>query len=221
MLIAMVDSDHFLADQQLPECIQCWIDANSADSTNKLTVFPDANMFLESWKRRELFDLIIFPVRSDEDGFTLAEEIRRRDKSIPLIGITDEYNTVWDSFRWSFSQYFLVPLEEKKVIACIESASARLMQRGKCIAIDRERLLYIEHENISYIQTTSGLFRVYDKFSDVCIRVALDGLPDYFRRDYMQINDHTYVNRACIMSYCSQRVILDDWKKTVISISHT
>ena len=161
MLAAVVDGDHFLARHKLPEIIQGWINVNAMGNAKKLAVFTDASIFLESWRRRELFDLILFPVRLGEHGFALAEEIRCRDKSVPLIGVTDEYTTVWDSFQWSLSQYFLVPLDERKVVACLESIRARLQQREKCIAIDRERLLYIEHENISYIQATSGQFRVH------------------------------------------------------------
>ena len=193
-VIAVVDSERYLGNLSLPDAIQNWINEDSARDNVKLVVFPDKGAFLESWQRRDLFDLVFFTVHSAGDGYGLAKIIRQRDAKIRLVGVTNEREMVWDSFEWSLWGFLLVPLQDCCLIECLARAYDRNEERRNHIFVDRDGSRYIEHASTSYIQIKSGIISAFDRFSDTSVQVTLTDLSEQLPINFFRVKKNKYVN---------------------------
>ena len=194
MVIAVVDSERFLDNLDLPEAIQNWINEDSSKDNVKLVLFPDKGAFLESWQRRDLFDLVFFVVHSAGDGYGLAKIIRQRDTRIRLVGVTDEYEMVYDGFEWSLWGFLLVPLQESSLVECLDRAYNRNEERRKHIFVDRDGLRYLEHASTSYIQIKSGIISAFDSSREISIQATLTDLAEQIPVNFCRVRKNTYVN---------------------------
>jgi DNA-binding response OmpR family regulator len=98
-------------DQNFGDVLKSYLEMHDYD----VTLASDGVMGLESYKKGS-FDLCIFDVMMPrKDGFTLAKEVREKDKEMPIIFLTAKNlkEDVLEGFKIGADDYLSKPLIQK------------------------------------------------------------------------------------------------------------
>ena len=137
-------------DQNFGDVLKSYLEMHEYD----VTLAPDGVAGLESFKRGS-FDLCIFDVMMPrKDGFTLAKEVREKDKDMPIIFLTakDDTRDRIEGFRSGIDAYITKPFEPDELVAVIRSILERVERTRTAFAtltgsaVEKEEVLVRDTE---------------------------------------------------------------------------
>ena len=110
-------------DRNFGDVLRSYLEMNDYD----ITLATDGEAGLEAFNKGE-FDLCIFDVMMPKkDGFTLAKEVREKDKQIPLIFLTAKTmkDDVLEGFRIGADDYISKPFNSEELLFRIQAILKR------------------------------------------------------------------------------------------------
>lgn len=114
-------------DQNFGDVLRSYLEMHDYD----VLLATDGEAGLQSYKRSK-FDLCIFDVMMPKkDGFTLAREIREKDKTVPIIFLTAKSmkDDVINGFRIGADDYISKPFNSEELLCRIEAVLKRSRQQ--------------------------------------------------------------------------------------------
>jgi DNA-binding response OmpR family regulator len=111
-------------DQNFGDVLKSYLEMHDYD----VTLAPDGVAGLESFKRGS-FDLCIFDVMMPrKDGFTLAKEVREKDKDMPIIFLTAKNlkEDILEGFKIGADDYLAKPFNSEELLLRIQAILRRV-----------------------------------------------------------------------------------------------
>lgn len=111
-------------DQNFGDVLKSYLEMHEYD----VTLAPDGVAGLESFKRGS-FDLCIFDVMMPrKDGFTLAKEVREKDKDMPIIFLTAKNlkEDILEGFKIGADDYLAKPFNSEELLLRIQAILRRV-----------------------------------------------------------------------------------------------
>lgn len=142
-----------------------------------ITVFYSGEEIVDNYK--EFFDIILLDIEMEcVNGIAAAEEIRKVDKEVIIIFVTNMPQYAIDGYKVNAFDFILKPLfyfplsqRIEKAIECLQKRKKRfypVVFKGGVQKLDINRIKYIEvqnHESIFY--TLDGEVRVKDSLKNI------------------------------------------------------
>ena len=176
--------------------------------------------FQRAWNERRLIDIVFLGIcPEDEYGFELAQRIRERDSSIPIIFVAHNDDRIDEGYYASAVHYLVVPLDESNLYSVLRKALRLARSRRDNIVIGKTNGVwrYIEIDNLVYVRTCSTIIAYYDTLSNVLKRPAAEPVQ-ISPRDFVRIGDGVYVHKRRICTVKGNRLWVDDVSKTELHI---
>lgn len=190
MWIAVCDDDRTFLEQ-LSGALQRWSDGTE----HRINVFTDGDALIQA-HMADPFDVILLDmVMPLLTGIDAAKEIRQMDKAVKIVFITSSAEFALESYAVKASNYLLKPLNEKKLIACMDELEAEFRKGRRSIAVKSTAAVYrVELDSIEYLeaQNKKVLFSLTDG------RVIEANEPLYVFEDLLGLSDGFY---KCSRSY--------------------
>ena len=111
-------------DQNFGDVLKAYLEMHEYD----VTLASDGVMGLESYKKGS-FDLCIFDVMMPrKDGFTLAKEVREKDKEMPIIFLTAKNlkEDILEGFKIGADDYLSKPFNSEELLLRIQAILRRV-----------------------------------------------------------------------------------------------
>ena len=114
--------------------LEKWAHAKQIDM--KISSFASAESFLFSCADDD-FNIILLDIEMGEmDGVTLAKEIRKTNKEVPIIFITGYMEYISDGYDVEALHYLLKPVSEEKLFAVLNRAMEKLARNEQALIIN-------------------------------------------------------------------------------------
>src|SRR4030095_11989899 len=116
-------------DQNFGDVLKSYLEMHDYD----VTLASDGVAGLESYKR-DSFDLCIFDVMMPrKDGFTLAKEIREKDKEMPIIFLTAKNlkEDILQGFKIGADDYLPKPFNSEELLLRIQAILRRVYKNAE------------------------------------------------------------------------------------------
>jgi len=178
--------------------------------------FEDANRLLGAWRDTDSFDALLLDIElPGQDGVSLAESIRKKDRHIPIIFITNHSNIMPKGFALEVIDFLIKPLVEERFFAAMDRLLYRLQRRGDdyfTCRVERETMRF-PLRDIYYLVSDGHYVTIND---DVMMRFRekMDPLEARLPKNFVRIHRSIIVNMDHIYQYGLQRVIIDDEEHT-------
>lgn len=136
-----------------------------------LSAYESAKAFLFEHPDRYPFDLLILDIDMKEmDGMELARHIRRTDKKLPILFLTNKREHVFEGYEVNAYRYLLKPMEYDKLDEVLKEIEQNCLtqkryliekQEGETIKVDLDDILFIEvNGHYLFLHTIMGELRV-------------------------------------------------------------
>lgn len=122
--IAVVEdeTDQYLYYRKL---IETWSKVNNVEVS--IRHVASAEEYLFQYKQQDAFDLLFLDIcMKDMNGMELAREIRKYDRSVPIIFVTGASEYVYEGYEIGAVRYLLKPLDEKKLDEALNACMGEL-----------------------------------------------------------------------------------------------
>lgn len=218
MRIAICEDElHHLA--HIDRIVRQWAEANARQVT--LDAYPDAEAFLRDYERGMTFDLVFLDIKMGEmNGIELARVIRRHDKGMMIVFVTNFRDYVFNIFDLEPLNYLIKPVKERECADTLGRAAERLDRRRREVfvfmsetsseLIPKADIHYFEvQRHYVTLKTARGAYRYRGSLREL---EADFGEPRFFKchRSYLVNLEHVY-------RITQSEVILTD--ETVLPIS--
>ena len=194
----------------LAEQLKKW--ALTSEREVVLHCFEDADRLLGAWKDTETFDALFLDIELPGlDGMSLAESIRRQDRDIPLVFITNHSYIMPKGFAVEAIDFIVKPLDEAQLFAALDRVAYRLDNRIETFFTCR-----VERENVRvpvreiYYFISEGHYTYINDDPDYRFREKMDDLFERLPKRFVRIHRSIIVNMDHIHSYNSSRIVLDN-----------
>lgn len=224
MLIMAICDDNFTDRTKLCNMIELYLQNQGINA--KVFAFDSAEKLhsvIESNRLR--FDIIFLDIIMDHmDGMTCARIIRRQDKLVSIVFLTNSSDYVYEGYEVNAAGYLVKPISVKKLGAVLEKTIAQIEDLAK-------ESISITNNGVTQRIPTNDILYLESKKNQVEIVLAKTGerLATYTRLDEFEhlhqsktwIRSHKsfIVNFLYIEQYANDKFVLRDG--TVIPISRT
>lgn len=144
----------------------------------EFTGYQSAKELLFENPDRIPFDLLILDIdMQGMDGMELARNIRTRDKSVPILFLTNRKEYVFEGYEVNALCYILKPISEEKLAPILSELSANMGEEkqylietidGEKRKIALEEIIYAEAEgHYVHLHTTQGDFSYKKNISEL------------------------------------------------------
>lgn len=207
----------------------------SLESRNfSVELAEDGEKALRIYKENKPQVLVLYVMMPKKDGFSVAREVRRMDKNIPIIFLTAKSQTadVVEGFNLGCNDYLKKPFSMEELIVRINNLISRKImgintESKECSSILPVRIgnktVLISINKISYIIASGYYAEIYTKEKKYLIRESLNNLIDtldpktFFRVHRSAIVNLKYVQEIVHSEYSEIDVRMRDNK--LISVS--
>ena len=179
--------------------------------------FEDAGRLLGAWKDTDSFDALFLDIElpGGMDGLTFAENVRRKDKNIPIVFITIHGDHIAKGYALEVLDFIIKPVVRETIFPVLDRLAYRLDNRAKhyfeC-RIDRETVRYPMREILYFV--SEGHYITLNGDEDFRFREKVDSLQGRLPRNFVRIHRSIIVNMDHVFQYGAGRVILDDARRT-------
>lgn len=137
----------------------------------RLSGYESAKAFLFEHPDSYPFDLVILDIdMEDMNGMELARHIRKTDKKLPILFLTNKREHVFEGYEVNAYHYLLKPIDDVKLDELLYEIEQSCFtqkryliekQEGESIKVDLDDILFIEvNGHYLFLHTTLGAIRV-------------------------------------------------------------
>jgi len=173
MKIAIVEDEKIHQDYILSLLENASLDLGISLS---MRVFDSGEAFLFTFEDEKPDALLLDIQLKSMNGYKLAEEIRQKDKQLPLAFITGEKDYVFDGYKVDACGYLLKPINAKSVTQLLAKINEKVSSSGLSLMVKtkdgiinlyQSDVYFIESANHStIIVTDSGIYSASKKLVD-------------------------------------------------------
>lgn len=150
-----------------------WASSRPDHPDVKVMEFKSAEAFLFYWSSTTNFDLIFLDtIMEDMTGIELANVIRKIDKDLSIVFVTETLDHIFDGYEVEALHYLLKPVSQDSCFKCLDRAYAKLQKKNEhslVLTTDR-KLRRILYGDIIYIESRSHYIIVHTKQGKVKAR---------------------------------------------------
>jgi len=150
MKIAICE-DEDIYSAQLAEYINEW--AKEKSVFVEIFTFISAEKFLYEWEDSEDYDLMFLDIKMGSmSGMELAKIIRKTNRDIPIIFVTNMAEYAVEGYSVDAMQYLLKPAKKESCFDCLDKVYQSERIQKYFLFKDLEKTVRIPHKNIIYIE---------------------------------------------------------------------
>lgn len=186
--------------------------------------FSSSEDFLERWENGLISDLLFLDIEipNEMNGLELAKQIRKRDRDVPIVFVTNYQNYVYDGYVVNALRYLKKPIQYADVAACLDIAYRRyslLSQNGFAIE-SREGSFVVRYSEIISVEAQSHELLVSVCHSEEAHRVR-SRLSDFAAKLpaelFVQCHRSYIVNLQHIRRFTSAEVTMSNGSRIPVS----
>ncbi len=183
-------------------------------------VFENAEQFWFAYEPGLSFDVLFLDIQMPgESGITLAQKLRQRRDSTPLIFVTGIDDYMSEGYDVQAVHYLLKPVKEEKLTECLDRVYQGMNQAEPCVLMDTEpgtvRLLQkdiLKVEIFAHRCVYTTLQKEYAVYGS--LKEARDALePAWFVHSHRSI----LVNLCHVEAIMHDRVLLTGGREALVS----
>ena len=193
---------------------------HALDIEFSICFIENQNEFQRAWGKRRLFDIVFFAIcPEDESGLEIAQRIRKRDSSIPIIFIAQNDKRIDEGYHTDAVHYLVVPLDESDLYSVLHKALWLAKSRREELIVGEVSGVwrYMEKDNLTYVRICSTSIVYYDTLSNALIIPSTEPVH-VSPRDFVRIGIGVYVHKRRIRAVKGNRLWVDDVSKTELLI---
>lgn len=138
--IAVCDDNQREAEYVASLC-QKW--AAERNLTAQTRLFPSAEAFLFQYAEEKDYDILLLDIEMKEmDGLSLARQIRKEDKNVPIVFITGYSDYIADGYDVEALHYLLKPVHVEKLFSVLDRGREKIKQNQLCLNLDISGEMY-------------------------------------------------------------------------------
>ncbi len=150
------------------------------------TAYHSAKELLFENPERIPFHLLILDIdMQDMDGMELARDIRKRDKTVPILFLTNRKEYVFEGYEVNALRYILKPISEEKLAPVLQELAVGISEEkqylvenieGEMQKIPLESILFAEAEgHYVHLHTVEGVYTYKKNISE--LEKEIGGMP--------------------------------------------
>ena len=217
--IFAVCEDEKVYREALNEMIRKWASARQHQVT--VHSFVDTGKLLGAWSDTNSFNALILDIELPHsvDGLTFAESVRRKDRDIPIIFVTNHSDLIAKGYSVEALDFIIKPVNEEQFFIALDRLAYRLeqmpVQYFNC-RVERENMRFPLRD--IYFFVNEGHYVMVNGNDEYRFRERVDDLQARLPKNFARIHRSIIVNLDHVFQYSTQRVVMNDAERTEHSI---
>ena len=173
---------------------------NKLDIKSKIDIYNEVDSHIDF----NQYDLIFLDVEiKDHNGLEIGAQIRKVNKTVPIILTTNYKQYAIDGYRIKADRYFLKPIDKHELLIELKDLFKDIINNSMYYYDDKLSFERIYYKNILYIEVINHksilhLINQKNLESNKALREWMELLDDY---NFVQVNKSFYVNLKHIASF--------------------
>ena len=167
-MIVAICEDQPIYVSALENAINSWIEQHNFSDVSIVT-YISAEDLLDDWESGKLYDILFLDILFDYmTGYTLAQKIREKDPSVPIVFVTNSDNFILQGYKVDAHRYLKKPVNQRDINDCLDYSRKQLqliqdegfliVKKGVSVRLPYRSIIYISYNDHSItINTTEGL----------------------------------------------------------------
>lgn len=183
--------------------------ANERKYQINIDIFDSAEAFLFHYDGNKDYDILLLDIEMKKmDGVTLAREIRKTNKSVQIVFITDYSDYIADGYDVEALHYLMKPLKEEKLFVVLDRAVNRIIQNEKYLLLNYyDETIRIPLHEIVYIDVDRNYVTIHSN-QDYTIKKTLGEIEKELDKRFFRIGRSVIVNLKYISRVTKTDVFL-------------
>lgn len=176
----------------------------------ELTVFYSAEEMLfecESFP----FDVVFLDVQMKQmDGMTLAKEIRKRDKKLPIVFLTNYSEYVYEGYEVAALRYCIKPATKEKIYPIFDKIAEELRREKRYLVFVSEgENVKIDLDDVVYIEVMTHYLTVHTHGGEYTVKESLQKIASGLSADFVSTHRSYLVNLKYVNRVGKREVVME------------
>lgn len=207
MKIAICDDDHVQL-KYIYTLVQKW--SNAVNDNSDISCYSNAQELLFDYTPN-CFDVFLLDIQMDgENGISLAKRIRSFNDNSVIIFITAVSDYVFDGYDVGAIQYLLKPVDENKLMDCLNTAQKNIPEKKKIIFESDGENIAVCEDDILCAEAFSHKTKIVLSDKEFFINENISSIEQMLCNDFYKCHRSYIVNINHINSIKKYEALMDN-----------
>ncbi len=169
-----------------------------------LSGFESAKAFLFEHPDSYPYDLLILDIdMGDMDGMELARYIRKMDKKLPILFLTNKKEHVFEGYEVNAIRYLLKPMDETKLDEILSEIEKSCFTQKRYIIEKQEgESIKVDFDDIHYIEVVGHYLFLHTTMGEIRVKKSLQEIREVFgpTKDAMEQSGFISTHRSFLVN---------------------
>ncbi len=214
MKIAICDDDSVQL-KYIYTLVQKW--SNAVKDNSAVFCYSNAQELLFDYTPN-CFDVLLLDIQMEgENGISLAKRIRSLKDNAVIIFITAVSDYVFEGYDVGAVQYLLKPVNEDKLIECLNTALKKLPEKKKIIFESNGTNIVVSEDDIIYAEAFSHKTKIVLCSEEFFVSENISGIEQMLGDDFYKCHRSYIVNLKHIDSIKKYDAVMDNGASVPVS----